>query len=107
MQLKYIEQTHVIHDQHKHLPPPSPSPGVLYLSLSLSLSLYDLLVSLTRYLKPKSIKHSYHIYIYIYTFKEYYKVLLKQDSCVAILTIDSKRLVPSFLFTSVVIILTA
>lgn len=103
MQLKYIEQTHVIHDQHKHLPPPSPSPGVLYLSLSL----YDLLVSLTRYLKPKSIKYSYHIYIYIYTFKEYYKVLLKQDSCVAILTIDSKRLVPSFLFTSVVIILTA
>ena len=103
MQLKYIEQTHVIHDQHKHLTPHSPSPGVLYLSLSLSL--YDLLVSLTRYLKPKSIKHSYHIYIY--TFKEYYKVLLKQDSCVAILTIDSKRLVPSFLFTSVVIILTA
>lgn len=103
MQLKYIEQTHVIHDQHKHLTPPSPSPGVLYLSLSLSL--YDLLVSLTRYLKPKSIKHSYHIYIY--TFKEYYKVLLKQDSCVAVLTIDSKRLVPSFLFTSVVIILTA
>ena len=33
--------------------------------------------------------------------------MLKQDSCVAILTIDSKRLVPSFLFTSVVIILTA
>lgn len=106
MQLKYIEQTHVIHDQHKHLPPPLTLPRRV-VPLSLSLSLYDLLVSLTRYLKPKSIKHSYHIYIYIYTFKEYYKVLLKQDSCVAILTIDSKRLVPSFLFTSVVIILTA
>lgn len=104
MQLKYIEQTHVIHDQHKHLPPPLTLPRRV---VPLSLSLYDLLVSLTRYLKPKSIKHSYHIYIYIYTFKEYYKVLLKQDSCVAILTIDSKRLVPSFLFTSVVIILTA
>ena len=85
--------------------PPLPLPRRV-VPLSLSLSLYDLLVSLTRYLKPKSIKHSYHIYIYIYTFKEYYKVLLKQDSCVAILTIDSKRLVPSFLFTSVVIILT-
>lgn len=84
--------------------PPLPLPRRV-VPLSLSLSLHDLLVSLTRYLKPKSIKHSYHIYIY--TFKEYYKVLLKQDSCVAILTIDSKRPVPSFLFTSVVIILTA
>lgn len=104
MQLKHIEQTHVIHDQHKHLTPPLPLPLPRRV-VPLSLSLYDLLVSLTRYLKPKSIKHSYHIYIY--TFKEYYKILLKQDSCVAILTIDSKRLVPSFLFTSVVIILTA
>lgn len=66
MQLKYIEQTHVIHDQHKHLPPPLTLPRRV-VPLSLSLSLYDLLVSLTRYLKPKSIKHSYHIYIYIYT----------------------------------------
>lgn len=101
MQLKYIEQTHVIHDQHKHLTPPSPSPGVLYLSLSLSL--YDLLVSLTRYLKPKSIKHSYHIYIYT-LLRSIIRFCLSR---IAILTIDSKRLVPSFLFTSVVIILTA
>lgn len=85
--------------------PPSPSPGVLYLSLSLFLSMTYWCHSLV--ISNQNLLNVLIIYIYIYTFKEYYKVLLKQDSCVAILTIDSKRLVPSFLFTSVVIILTA